>query len=81
MGAVKAFCTCNVCQVRAIELQNARKRQLEIEKNVNYENTVQEEQENKNDLELIELSNLSNHIVELINPSDDNLGNTSLFNF
>ncbi|CAG8806337.1 20728_t:CDS:2 [Gigaspora margarita] len=66
MGVVKAFCTCNVCQVRVIELQNARKRQLEIKENVNHENTVQEDQENKNDLELIELANLRN---------------TSLFNF
>ncbi|CAG8819272.1 12372_t:CDS:1, partial [Gigaspora margarita] len=68
-------------QVRAVELQNARKRQLEIEKNINHENTIQENQENENDLELIELANLSNHIVELLNQSDDNLGNTSLFNF
>ncbi|CAG8793302.1 43654_t:CDS:2, partial [Gigaspora margarita] len=79
-GAVKAFCTCNEYQVRAVELQNARKRQLEIE-DVNHENNIQEDQENENDLELIELANLSNHIVELLNQSDDDLGNISLFNF
>ncbi|CAG8645093.1 44831_t:CDS:2 [Gigaspora margarita] len=54
---------------------------LEIKKNINHENTIQEDQENENDLELIELANLSNHIVKLLNQSDDNLENTSLFNF
>ncbi|CAG8766976.1 2915_t:CDS:1, partial [Cetraspora pellucida] len=65
-GILKKFGTCNVYYNRKKGLQNAKKRQLEIEKNINYED-IDQTQENENNLELIEPTDLCSYIIEHLN--------------